>query len=84
MAVANWTVVVGSFVCGASGAAAGNHHSNVNPTVRPRSQISDNTIIAPGTIFALSLERFQANSNFPGGDSGVRTNLYQTPLFRRY
>ncbi len=50
------------FVCVGSGAAAENHYSNVVPTVQPRSQISDKTIIASGTIFALSY----ANSNLPG------------------
>ena len=54
MAVANWTVVVRSFVCGASGAAAENHDSNVNPTAEPRSQISDATTLGLPDISVLS------------------------------
>lgn len=40
-------------VCGVVGAAAENQHSNVVPTVRPRSQISDDRRIVPADIFAL-------------------------------
>jgi len=42
-------------VCGSSGAAAENHHSIVVPTVRPRSQISDNDDIALARISILLL-----------------------------
>jgi hypothetical protein len=38
---------------GINGAAAENHDSNVGPTVRPRSQISDNHRIVTADIFAL-------------------------------
>jgi hypothetical protein len=38
---------------GKFGAAAENHHSNMVPTVRPRSQISDERRIVTADIFAL-------------------------------
>jgi len=40
-------------VCGSDGAAAENHDSNMVPTTRSWSQISDDRRIVPADIFAL-------------------------------
>ena len=40
-------------MCGINGAAAKNHDSNVVPTVRPRSQISEDRRIVTANIFCF-------------------------------